>query len=747
MNRRLFAAMGVIISMLWMSFSACAENMTSPVYVDASEENKMFSVGNVTSDHFGVHIRAENGHKADVTAKNIAVNQLSEGQETAGLYVFADGKDSFANVRTDNLTLGEPFNNFGGYFHIQNSGRAVINTGTIKAWSAIDLTAEGNDSSVIVNAGDLEAIQYGLVLSINNAEAEVKAGNITAVMDGIFPMMVTNGGKARITAQNVISKNDIAISGNSSGEGTELILKTKDIDSETIGLNLSSTSGGRTFAEAENVIVFSSNASGYAYGRHSLSAMSNETASIMDINITGSVSLEEDGDGTDFNEPLSSAVIVSARDNSKSNVRIGKKITIKSEKTRADISGIRAENAGGKITISAGSDVSAAVSGETESVYGLYIINDISRENQPENPQWPSPERPALPPNEDFYSKSAGDFRTEVSIDGDLSSSSYGLYLVSSDSIYTDVLVTGTISGENAGVLVNENTTPENFELTVWNIESNSEGCVAVNTDGNCAEEVEAKIRYIINVTGSQNNYRLTDQYGNSLETPHGYPAAKMGDTVCLHTADSYDGTGLTDGNDGNCQIVSKGGAVSFTVDSVPAVDFFHILDREGQLPATGFSTHSASQLPLRPEGLVYGNTGLTLQIPSQDVMEPIVTVSKTDGVYPVEWLGSDIGLLEGTALPGEGISVLTGHNHLNTTEAGPFLFLNTLEENDLIMIADDEGNPRIFHVEGNFLISPDGLNTLADKLTEKTLLLVTCEDESVDGGYLHRRVISALPE
>ena len=31
-------------------------------------------------------------------------------------------------------------------------------------------------------------------------------------------------------------------------------------------------------------------------------------------------------------------------------------------------------------------------------------------------------------------------------------------------------------------------------------------------------------------------------------------------------------------------------------------------------------------------------------------------------------------------SLPGEGITVLTGHNHLNTGEIGPFLFLNRLE-------------------------------------------------------------------
>jgi hypothetical protein len=43
----------------------------------------------------------------------------------------------------------------------------------------------------------------------------------------------------------------------------------------------------------------------------------------------------------------------------------------------------------------------------------------------------------------------------------------------------------------------------------------------------------------------------------------------------------------------------------------------------------------------------------------------------------------SNIGLLSQSSYPGEGVTVLTGHNHLNTMEAGPFLFLGRLEEGD----------------------------------------------------------------
>ena len=126
------------------------------------------------------------------------------------------------------------------------------------------------------------------------------------------------------------------------------------------------------------------------------------------------------------------------------------------------------------------------------------------------------------------------------------------------------------------------------------------------------------------------------------------------------------------------------------------------------------------------------------------DVTEEIVTVPLTDGSYPVEWLGSSVGLLEGCAMPGEGISILTGHNHLSTTEAGPFAFLSRLESGDRIMITDRTGVMETYRVYVSSLIPVDGFAQIADEIRENSLVLITCEDESVDGGYLNRRVIFA---
>lgn len=137
----------------------------------------------------------------------------------------------------------------------------------------------------------------------------------------------------------------------------------------------------------------------------------------------------------------------------------------------------------------------------------------------------------------------------------------------------------------------------------------------------------------------------------------------------------------------------------------------------------------------------------MSLELPTLSVSTEIVTVPFIDGQFPVEWIGSNAGLLEGSSLPGEGISVITGHNHLNTMEAGPFALLLTLQEGDRIFIRNrNELKP--FIIFANELISADdshALQTIAEK-NNKSLVLLTCENESLDGNYINRRVVAAYP-
>ena len=179
-------------------------------------------------------------------------------------------------------------------------------------------------------------------------------------------------------------------------------------------------------------------------------------------------------------------------------------------------------------------------------------------------------------------------------------------------------------------------------------------------------------------------------------------------------------------------------------MDFYPIGDLSWLFDRE--LPHTGFSASHMTMLAARPQALSYQNTGLTLQIPSLDVAEEIVTVPQAEGSYPVEWLGHSVGLLEGSRLPGAGITVLTGHNHLNTMEAGPFLFLKSLEDGDVLMVTKKDGSLLRYKVYGNYRIASDDFASVAGDLREKSLVLITCEDEAPEGGYINRRIVFAEP-
>lgn len=176
-------------------------------------------------------------------------------------------------------------------------------------------------------------------------------------------------------------------------------------------------------------------------------------------------------------------------------------------------------------------------------------------------------------------------------------------------------------------------------------------------------------------------------------------------------------------------------------------INFYLIENLENNMPKTGFSSMHPQNTAAQPLSVQYKPTRLTLQLPRLDVEADIVTVPHIDGEYPVEWLGSAVGMLEGSSEPGKGISVLTGHNHLNTAEAGPFAFLSSLESGDIIMITDYNGEMLTYHVYGSEKVPADGFSRIAGELKENALVLITCEDESPDGSYFNRRIVLAAPE
>ena len=170
--------------------------------------------------------------------------------------------------------------------------------------------------------------------------------------------------------------------------------------------------------------------------------------------------------------------------------------------------------------------------------------------------------------------------------------------------------------------------------------------------------------------------------------------------------------------------------------------------DTPPHLPETGFSGVNPTILPQQPKNINYKPLRWMIEIPTLEVSTDIVGVPMVNDEYPVTWLGSSAGLLEGSSLPGEGHALITGHNHLNTMEAGPFALLETLTEGDRIFVTDPYNRLQIFEVYMNTKISEfdfAGLYRISNS-NDLSLTLITCEDERVDGGYDNRRIIAARP-
>ena len=165
-------------------------------------------------------------------------------------------------------------------------------------------------------------------------------------------------------------------------------------------------------------------------------------------------------------------------------------------------------------------------------------------------------------------------------------------------------------------------------------------------------------------------------------------------------------------------------------------------------LPPTGFPTRFNKPLAIQPETIRYEDLAMRIQIPSINVDTEMTAVPAVDGTWAVEWLGNRAGLLSGSAMPGEGYAMIAAHNTLNAEETGPFYLLFGLKENDRIFVNTADGGLQIYAVYANELVEPGDMQQIASiaENEEGSLILVTCENEALDGGYMNRRAVFAKP-
>jgi len=165
-------------------------------------------------------------------------------------------------------------------------------------------------------------------------------------------------------------------------------------------------------------------------------------------------------------------------------------------------------------------------------------------------------------------------------------------------------------------------------------------------------------------------------------------------------------------------------------------------------LPDTGFAPNRITSLAPQPANLAYTSmSDIWLEIPSINLKTDIVGVPQVDGSWDVDWLGNNIGWLNGTAFPTwEGNSVITGHVHNASGLPGPFANLKNLKYGDQIIV-HLYGQKYIYEVQASRLAKP-GTNTYAFQHLKdgSYLTLITCQsyDEKSD-SYRYRRIIRAV--
>lgn len=230
------------------------------------------------------------------------------------------------------------------------------------------------------------------------------------------------------------------------------------------------------------------------------------------------------------------------------------------------------------------------------------------------------------------------------------------------------------------------------------------------------------------------------NQFTRSGYTFSGWAVEAKGDVVY---ADKAEVKNLTAIQDGTVLLYAKW---EKSVSS-SGLDFFRLCS-DCVLPATGFSSLHPTILSAQPKELSYNPAGMRMMIPSLGVDMELVTVPLNDSSWPVEWLEGRGGILENSALPGEGYSFVAAHNTLDDTKYGPFAMLGSLEVNDLITVTGVDNTLQTFRVFDNTILAPGDMKAITEIAgrEENSLILITCENESPEGGYLNRRVIFAKP-
>lgn len=162
--------------------------------------------------------------------------------------------------------------------------------------------------------------------------------------------------------------------------------------------------------------------------------------------------------------------------------------------------------------------------------------------------------------------------------------------------------------------------------------------------------------------------------------------------------------------------------------------------------PDTGFAPNKVTSLPVQSSDKRYSDDGMSLEIPSLDLKQPIVGVPKTSD-WDISWLGNSVGYLQGTAFPTwDGNSVLVGHVVDANGKPGPFANLGKLIWGQQVII-NAWGHDYVYEVRSvDAWVKPTNTRLLNNHEETPWLTLITCHDYNKDtNSYSWRTIVRAV--
>ena len=609
--------------------------------------NATINTGNITAN--GEAIVTTNTYADGSTSSSVNRSYGAYIQNSSSSYQNSDGEWVYGDAGTLELTTEDIISNGSG-INVSNT-----NNGTVKIDVNGDITSNGqwgnlpqkySDGSTRMSVYDL----WGASINSNSGgTTELTAENITAVLTGIA---------IRSSDENSIASAEI--NGNITADGDWLITTDTAADGSTHqtvhssygAAVLRSNNGGTSELTAGDINASLNGIYVYSSGENS-----NSSAIVGDITTNGetitvprtSSYIDADGDVHTFTsnvKHIAYGVNIQSYDGGFSELMTGdvdssgRGITAQSQGNGSSILltvdgdinaddgiGLNSDNSMGFIEISVLGDVISSANG------GLYSYTydngstNISVEGDVTSGNAAAVNFSAYGESEANLSiggnvnasgsefgngmnlNAANNGKTKVSVEGDViteAENGVGLSVYARDDSVVDVLVAGTIAGDQVGVSLGETgsfedgnregytTAADNLKLTVWQIELNEEGHAAESTNyridrdtnvildreavyGDEEQAFEQSILYIIKLEQPAEGavLRATDGNGKALEKNHDYEVAHEGDTVLMkidiqsgfELYGAYNGLGekvpLLQDEEGNFYVeVPKGGGV-----------------------------------------------------------------------------------------------------------------------------------------------------------------------------------------